>query len=567
MKVILTLQQTANIFTISLWQIIGAYPVEILATASLIFLMMYNRMKNNEGLLSEEKLGLILSIMHKTQTPLSLIQHLLESTLSEELPKATLQKLERALKHANHVSACYQNVLIIDKLKKKLSSYSLSTIEFELYTYIISVSNQCRIYANSRQIQLNVSKNFTYISCQINEIVMTAALQCLLNKIIDATPYKGSVNIVISHVTDSWCLQISNCSNYDKNSKEMISAISALKLMPAFGSLRTIKKIIHLHGGKMTGSCHGETAMFKIIIPAKCYSNMANQPHLTNSAFKSTGLTPLNNENINNRNKLSSMADNVPNILLAMADTELSNYLGETLSTAFRITILEEPEDIFQFSIQHHPDAIIIDEIIKGVNGESLCSKIKSETNASSIPIILLISSDDNESYLSRLRCGADKLEMRVTNICKLKAEIQVLIDNHLAYLNQSKKVLPIEPETEQPQSSSIEEENAKFINKVYEVLEEKLNVEKYTIKKLSKDIGMSRTAFYNKMIKITGKPPTNCILEYRMNRAKQLLLTQQYYVTEVAEMVGYCNAKYFGKIFKKHFHVPPSDYLRSPKV
>ena len=68
----------------------------------------------------------------------------------------------------------------------------------------------------------------------------------------------------------------------------MISAISALKLMPAFGSLRTIKKIIHLHGGKMTGSCHGETAMFKIIIPAKCYSNMANQPHLTNSAFKST---------------------------------------------------------------------------------------------------------------------------------------------------------------------------------------------------------------------------------------------------------------------------------------
>ena len=68
-------------------------------------------------------------------------------------------------------------------------------------------------------------------------------------------------------------------------------------------------------------------------------------------------------------------------------------------------------------------------------------------------------------------------------------------------------------------------------------------------------------------MIKITGKPPTNCILEYRMNRAKQLLLTQQYYVTEVAEMVGYCNAKYFGKIFKKHFHVPPSDYLRSPKV
>ena len=54
---------------------------------------------------------------------------------------------------------------------------------------------------------------------------------------------------------------------------------------------------------------------------------------------------------------------------------------------------------------------------------------------------------------------------------------------------------------------------------------------------------------------------PTNTLIE--MNKAKILLVTQQYTVTEIATFLGFCNAKYFGKRFKKFYKVPPTQYIK----
>ncbi|MFK2111215.1 helix-turn-helix domain-containing protein [Bacteroides fragilis] len=49
----------------------------------------------------------------------------------------------------------------------------------------------------------------------------------------------------------------------------------------------------------------------------------------------------------------------------------------------------------------------------------------------------------------------------------------------------------------------------------------------------------------------------------FKMNKAKILLVTQQYTVTEIATFLGFCNAKYFGKRFKKFYKVPPTQYIK----
>ena len=87
-----------------------------------------------------------------------------------------------------------------------------STTEFELYTYLALITDQCRVYANIHRIQLNVSKSFNYLSCHVNEIAMTAALRCLLNKVIDNTPCDSCIDIRVSHLNDQWSLQITNLS-------------------------------------------------------------------------------------------------------------------------------------------------------------------------------------------------------------------------------------------------------------------------------------------------------------------------------------------------------------------
>jgi len=89
--------QTATIIPMFLWQSSWSYPIEGLAIGLLISLIVYYRMVYSTKLFPHEKLRLILNITHKTQTPLTLIHHLLEEIISDSLSESTSQKIKRIL--------------------------------------------------------------------------------------------------------------------------------------------------------------------------------------------------------------------------------------------------------------------------------------------------------------------------------------------------------------------------------------------------------------------------------------------------------------------------------------
>ena len=103
--------------------------------------------------------------------------------------------------------------------------------------------------------------------------------------------------------------------------------------------------------------------------------------------------------------------------------------------------------------------------------------------------------------------------------------------------------------------------------NQISKALIELLNnkpLDLITIKELAKKAEISRTAFYNKIREITGNPPENYINSFKMDKALKLLASQQYSISDIAGILGYCDAKYFGKKFKDFYHVCPSDYIKS---
>ena len=106
-------------------------------------------------------------------------------------------------------------------------------------------------------------------------------------------------------------------------------------------------------------------------------------------------------------------------------------------------------------------------------------------------------------------------------------------------------------------------DENLSFLNKVRQLIEENLAMQGYTIDMLCAGMGMSRTSFYNKMKELTGKYPMEYMLTFKMERAKVLLASGQYNVTETAEMLGYCDSKYFSKKFKDFYHVSPTKFIK----
>ena len=529
-----------------------------------IVLFAYLAVEYNVQLLSHEKLKIAMNMLHTTYTPLILLRNQLEELKTGNLPESLSQQVEEALGYTEYIIYCNQNIVTLNKVNKKILPKT-STANLELSSYITSIVNQCRPYADSRRIQLTVSECSDCVSCRINENIMTAALQHLISKLILASDLGCCISINITHTIDSWQLQITNCEIADKRVGKMFPFIPVIFPIYGYSDLWTVRKIIRLHGGKINGYRHGKSFAFQIVIPTDCHCR--NQEC---SAIKHSST------NTKNKAKKSSESDkdDTPNaktkdtshILLVMADGAFRNYLKKALSRYFQISALEDPDLLKDTVVRQNPDAIIIDDNVNGTNGDTLSFRIKTDKMIGYIPVVLLIRAFDNESYLSHLGSGADRLELRTESICRLRANIRMLVENRMVLRERVKlflsdAVFPMVPTKEEMETENTDQI---FMDKVNKILEKNISTDKYTIDKLSIDIGMSRTAFYSRIREITGNPPENYIYSFKMDRALKLLASQQYTVSEIAGMLGYCDAKYFGKKFKDFYHVCPTDYIKS---
>ncbi|KAB6359878.1 helix-turn-helix domain-containing protein [Bacteroides xylanisolvens] len=541
-----------------------AVPVESFGIGLFIVLFAYLAVEYNVQLLSHEKLKIAMNMLHTTHTPLILLRNQLEELKTGNLPESFSQQVEEALGYTECIIYCNQNIVTLNKVNKKILPKT-STVNLELSSYITSIDNQCRPYADSRRIQLTVSECSDCVSCRINENIMTAALQHLISKLILGSDLGCCISINITHTTDSWQLQITNCEIADKRVGKMFPFIPVIFPIYGYSDLWTVRKIIRLHGGKINGYRHGKSFAFQIVIPTDCHCR--NQEC---SAIKHSST------NTKNKAKKSSESDkdDTPNaktkdtshILLVMADGAFRNYLRKALSRYFQISVLKDPDLLKDTVVRQNPDAIIIDDNVNGTNGDALSFRIKTDKMIGYIPVVLLIRAFDNESYLSHLGSGADRLELRTESICRLRANIRMLVENRMVLRERVKlflsdAVFPMVPTKEEMETENTDQI---FMDKVNKILEKNLSTDKYTIDKLSIDIGMSRTAFYSRIREITGNPPENYIYSFKMDRALKLLASQQYTVSEIAGMLGYCDAKYFGKKFKDFYHVCPTDYIKS---
>lgn len=540
------------------WFVPWSYPFESLVMGLIIFLMSYYRLKRSKELLCHEKLRIALNMVHKTQTPLALMQNLLYDIESTDLPSDISGKMKHILRYNKHVLDCFQNIVALNMLVNKTRT-KLRKNELELYTFISSILKNCQMYADTRQIQLDINREPGYISCRVNEVMMTAALQCLLFRVIDSTSRKGCVSVKVSHEGDSWNLLITN--NPEMGKKMSRLKLSILTRVPIFccRTFCVVRKMIRLHGGEMTGGISRGAAFIQICVPMEYFCRTEHCPVVQESIRKGYSSTFSCNSHLHVN--CVSKSDKAPHVMLVMADKDLSGYLDDTLSKNFQVSVYDDPELICPFMGQRNPDAIIIDETVNGVYGSELCAEIKKDACMCNIPVILLISS--NADYLTHTSCGADRIELRMVNVCKLKADIAALINHRIVQKERLKEFAASTLPGDHSEKVTQGDSDAILVDKLQKCLEKNLSTEKYTVEMLCADIGMSRTAFYNRVKLIAGQSPTNYILSYKMGIAKTMLASRRYSVSEIATLLGYCDGKYFSKRFKDFYGVSPMQYVR----
>lgn len=204
----------------SILQIPWAYHIEAALIGLVVFLMAYYRMTHHVQLFSHERLNLVMGLIHRMQSSITVVHNLLEEIISDGYSENTAKKMKWATGYTSNLMESFQNIIAFERPKMRTQlDFVWKVTEIELYDYITSIINQCKAYAGSRQIDLVLTKKFDYVNCRVDETNMSIAIQSLLNKVIDSTPDAGCIDITLSCYADNWELQISNSKRAAKYCK------------------------------------------------------------------------------------------------------------------------------------------------------------------------------------------------------------------------------------------------------------------------------------------------------------------------------------------------------------
>jgi AraC-like DNA-binding protein len=76
----------------------------------------------------------------------------------------------------------------------------------------------------------------------------------------------------------------------------------------------------------------------------------------------------------------------------------------------------------------------------------------------------------------------------------------------------------------------------------------------------LEKAMHLSQMQLYRKLKALSGLTPTLFIRKVRLQKARELLLTTDLNVSEIAYQVGFNDPAYFSRAFNEEFGTPPSE-------
>jgi len=87
------------------------------------------------------------------------------------------------------------------------------------------------------------------------------------------------------------------------------------------------------------------------------------------------------------------------------------------------------------------------------------------------------------------------------------------------------------------------------------------------TVSGIAQAVGMSPYYFARLFKESTGQSPHQYVVEARVRKAKELLTTGKFTISEAAHQVGFVDQSHLTRHFKRVFGVPPKRLLESQKA
>ncbi|MBP1989928.1 AraC family transcriptional regulator [Paenibacillus eucommiae] len=89
----------------------------------------------------------------------------------------------------------------------------------------------------------------------------------------------------------------------------------------------------------------------------------------------------------------------------------------------------------------------------------------------------------------------------------------------------------------------------------------------KLTVTELAAHIGLSTSRYTSVFKQYTGLSPQQYLIQYRLQKAKELINNTQLNIRQIAALVGFDDQMYFSRLFKKYEHMSPIEFRKKSQL
>ena len=530
------------------------------------------------------------NISHEFRTPLTLImgpsRQIIEMTDNDTIIE-NAKLINRSAKKLNRLAGQLLDIARIEAghMKLRVTKQNIVSLICESVSAFLSFADRKKIslkfYSDPEDIKLYTDKD------KIDKIMGN-----LLSNAVKFTPEGGSINVEVKRYIPRSFTEAS--SRTPEKTKEFIEiSVSdtgigipreqldkifdrfyqvdnkASKKFEGTGvGLSLTKELVELHKGRiMVVSEEGKGSTFKVLLPVgkeqfspdELSADKIEETEILKTEFPLSPalLQPAMNNKQNGEELIKT--DNMPSILIIEDNSELRYYIKEILSESYYITEASDGEEGLKNSSYQMPDLIICDIMMPGMDGIQVCTRLRSNTETSHIPLIFLTARATLKDKIEGLETGADdyimkpfeadELKVRIRNLLDRRARLHEYFKKHGLFELDEKQVTPVDKQ---------------FLQNVMNVINEHISDPSFSTEIFADSLAISRSLLNKKLTALIGEPPGEFIRRLRLNKAAEMIKNNSGNFTEIAFGVGFNDPSYFSVCFKKQFGMSPSQYHKS---
>ena len=529
-----------------------------------------NKLNTEVMALTQSRLRFFTNVSHELRTPLTLIVDPVEQLFKDEkLSKHGRNLLVIVRRNANALRQLVDDIMDFRKIQN--GSVKLHLSNFSLAEKVRQWVSDFYPTVEKKNVNLEINtdkytdSDFVGDEEKINRIVFN-----LVSNAVKFTPAGGTVMVTLRDMPDNKVLV--SVSDTGKGIPEEDREKVFERFFQTEGTeggtgigLAIVKAYAELHGGQVMVSSHeGQGSNFMVLIPrehsGEQVENMAlescdmvadegdNGNHTTTPADEDAGVK---------HSLVQKMIgdDNKPTLLIADDNREIRDYMKALLSDDYVIIEAADGNEALKMARTFHPDLVISDVMMPGIDGLELCAELKRNSATSQTPVIIVSAKALDEQKIEGYENGADSYITKPFSSKLLRTRIENLLSNRRKLKDS---ITGMQDVAEDPVGMSSSDQE--FVERLRLIIQHNMGYSEFGVEAIGREMGLSRVQLYRKVKAVMGISVVDLLRKSRLQRAKSQLEHTDKGIAEIAYEVGFSSPSYFTKCFKNEYGMQPSD-------